>query len=232
MQAFGISFEGIRMTRKSCRRTFFNTLFIGVLCGAALSANAQDLVPAYVDPITNLRFPKKLSEIRYERVDAYPDKRLGYCVVYSARAALGQVCVYDFGHQALSPGVDSKEFKAALQIAVDGTLNSLNRAPYSKGTLIGTGTPLIEGAGKAARAEMRMFTSELNRPDQTSIQNVHLILMTSGLGKFIKFNYSAQGPTSDAFAEESRRIIEEFIRFNGATLEKLLTDVAAETAPR
>lgn len=48
--------------------------------------------------------------------------------------------------------------------------------------------------------------------------------MTIGLGRFVKFNYTAKNMTSDDFGQRSREIVEAFVRFNGATMKAFLID--------
>lgn len=199
-----------------------------MLFGVMVNANAQapGLEPVYVDSRLSLRFPAKLSQLQYERVVEFSDKRLGYCVKYKAETALGQICVYDFGHQNLATGVDSKEFKDALKTAEDGMREGINSGPFRKGKLFIEGAPLIESGGKTAKVEMRIFTSEMDASAGTEPdQNTHLILMTTGLGKFLKLNYSAKNQTTEAFTEETRKILTDFLAPNAATMEQLLVEV-------
>lgn len=207
------------------QRMFFCVLFAVSLTIFAVDAYAQELKPSHVDPITELRFPPKLSKIKYVRVVEYDDVKDGYCVLYTATNSYGQICVYDFGHRNLPTGVESKEFSDALQIAIDNTIKAFSTSPYRNGKLFATATPAIEGDGKIAKAELRMFTSILDLPNDPSVNNMHLVLMTTALGKFIKFNYTAKNPKSDEFAEETKKIIEEFIQFNGSTMPKFLVPV-------
>lgn len=197
-------------------------LRLAVLFTAANGAAAQDAAPRYVDQSTGLRFPTLLSQLRYEGLREFDKAALGYCVLYAAKDAHGQICVYDFGHKSLPTGIDSAPFKDALRQAVDATVAATNRAPLSRGELISTGTPSIEADGKVAKAEMRMLSSEMALPEGGTSHQVHLILMTTGFGKFIKLNYTARNPESEAFAQETRQIVEEFIRFNGDTMKKLM----------
>jgi hypothetical protein len=210
------------MTRTRGRTILPHVLLFGALCLTAHGVRAQEAAARHVDQSTGLRFPGTLSRLAYERVAEFGDSKLGYCVLYAEKNAHGQVCVYDFGHKNLPTGVDSAPFKDALGKAVDATVAATNRAPLSKGQLLATGAPSIEGDGKVAKAEMRLFSSEMALPDGTKSQQLHLILMTTGFGKFIKLNYTAHNPESDAFALETRQIVEDFVRYNGATMKQLL----------
>lgn len=224
--------------KTNCQGARPRNLFVLSLLALMANASAVERVavagsePApvvHVDPQTQLRFPAKLSELRYRRVREFNDKRLGYCVVYEGDTSLGQVCVYDFGHDNLPTGVDSKEFQAALKLAVDGTLEGFNHSPFRNGQLIATGTPSIQHEGKEAKAEMRMFTSEHGAQGETPVQNVDMVLMTTGLGKFLKFNYTAKNTKPDAFAEQTRAVIQEFVAFNEPTMGKLLVGTRKST---
>ena len=193
-----------------------------VLAGFALQAQAQSLEPAHVDARLHLQFPAKLAGLQYRKTMVYPKEELGYCAVYDSKNSLGQICVYDFGYKNLPTGIGSKEFKHALKIAEDGMTQLIATPPYRNGQLIGTGQPAIEGGGKKAQAEMRLFTSELAPPGQAPIQNAHLILMTTGLGKFLKLNYTARNMESAAFAEESKQVIQAFVEANAEAMKTLL----------
>ena len=106
----------------NCQHAFPKVLFVISLFASTANASANALEPgpgpepAYVDSRLQLRFPTKLSQIPYQRVVEYGEKKLGYCVAYQGETALGQLCVYDLGHDNLPTGIDSKEFKEALDI--------------------------------------------------------------------------------------------------------------------
>lgn len=143
-------------------------------------------------------------------------------VVYDSKTSLGQICVYDFGYKNLPTGIGSKEFRQALKMAEDGMTQLIATPPYRNGKLSGTGQPEIEGEGRKAQAEMRLFTSELALPDRAPVQNVHLILMTTGLGKFLKLDYTADNMAPAALAKETRQVIEAFVQANEETMKNLL----------
>jgi len=197
-------------------------LFAAVLAAFALQAQAQAPEPAHVDARLHLQFPAKLGELRYRKTVTYPNEGLGYCIVYEGKSSLAQICVYDFGHRKLPTGIDSKEFKEALQTAEDAVTRLIATPPYRNGQLIGTGRPEIAGEGRKAQAELRLFTSELAPPGEAPVQNVHLILMTTGLGKFLKLNYTARDMESDAFAEESKQLVQDFVEANAEAMKTLL----------
>jgi hypothetical protein len=176
--------------------------------------------------VTGLRFPQELSRMRFQGIREFDDKRLGYCALYAVEGANGQICVYDLGHARLPTGIDGPVFKEALALAIDGFVKALNKPPYANGQVLSQGTPSIEGGGKTARAEMRLLSSELRLPDNTTIQGAHLLLMTAGLGKILKLNYSQRSAAAEAFATETQQIIEHFVRFNGETMKALLLEPA------
>jgi hypothetical protein len=204
----------------SCQR-LAASLFGGVLALAAVQAQAQGAGPAYVDSALHLQFPAKLGDLAYWKTVTYPNKALGYCIVYEGKHSLGQICVFDFGHPNLSTGIANKEFTEALKTAEDGMTRLITTAPYRKGQLTGGGPVAIDGEGRKAQAEVRLFTSEMG-PEEAPIQNQHLILMTTGLGKFLKLNFTATNLKPDEFAEESKQVIKDFIEANRDVLKKLL----------
>lgn len=200
------------------------TVFTGLLHAAPGAAVAQERGGEYTDTSTGLRFPDKLSRLRYERVMDFGNSELGYCVIYREPEALGQICVYDLGYKNVPPGVDSAAFKAALKAAEDGMLASISKPPYQHAELFANGTPSIAGGDKVAKAEARFFSSELPVEGQAPIRNTHLILMTSGLGKFVKLIYTMRNAQSPDFAQETKQIVEDFVRFNGPLMEKFLVE--------
>jgi hypothetical protein len=185
-------------------------------------AHAHEVEPAYVDTGLHLQFPAQLAGLRYSKTVTYPKKELGYCVVYEGKSSLGQICVYDLGHRNLPDGIDSQEFKEAVQNAEEGMASAFAAAPFRNGQVIGTGPTTIEAEGKKAQAEVRLFASEMALPDEEPVHNLHLILMTTGLKKFLKLNYTARNMAPDAFAEETKQLIQAFIEANGKTLVQLM----------
>ncbi len=190
----------------------------------ASPAVAQQDAPAHVDLATGLRFPPYLARLRFQEIRTFPDKKLGYCALYSSAVATGQICVYDLGYDKLPTGIDSPGFKEALRIAMEGFVYSLNNPPYAKGQVIGAGTPSVKADGKIARAEMRLLSSELTQSDQSLAQGTHLLLMTGGLGKILKLNYSQRNVTQEVFSADAERLIEDFVRYNEAAMKTLLLE--------
>ncbi|WP_288380591.1 hypothetical protein [uncultured Massilia sp.] len=215
------------MTKARRPNVLRQAFLLAALCLSAQGAGAQEAA-SYADLATGLRFPKMLGQLGYQRMVTFGDDKLGYCVLYAHPEARAQLCVYDMGHKNLPTGVDSAPFKEALGLAVQGTIISSNKAPFSNGKEIASGTPSIEADGRAAKAEMRMFTSDMAQLDGSVVRQTHLILMTTGLGKFLKLNYTSRRG-SDAFALESRQFVEDFVRFNGDTMKQLL--LASPPAP-
>ena len=192
------------------------------LIALAAPASAQQAAPAHVDLATGLRFPPYLAQLRFQQIREFPNKKLGYCALYSSAAATGQVCIYDLGYDQLPTGIDSPGFKDAVRIATEGFLKSLNMAPYAKGRLVGEGTPSVKADGKIARAELRMLNSELTLPDHSTVQNTHLLLMTAGLGKILKLNYTQRDVSPEVFSADAEKLIDDFYRFNEASMRTLL----------
>lgn len=89
---------------------------------------------------------------------------------------------------------------------------------------LGPEAPSIGTDEKVAEAKMKILASKLTLPDGSDQDDAHMILMSAGLGKFVKFNYTAKNMTSDDFAKRSREIVEAFVRFNGATMKAFLID--------
>ncbi|MEW6024952.1 MAG: hypothetical protein AB1807_22750 [Pseudomonadota bacterium] len=212
------------VARRKSLHGFSGALCAGWLLLVPLCAGAQEAAAVYTDTATALRFPQTLSQLRYEQLVDFGNSELGYCIVYRAPDALGQICVYDLGYQHVPTGVDSEAFKKALDIAVESMTKAFSRPPYANGELTGTATPSIEGGGKLAKAEMRLFASEFLPEEQGKQRNMHMILMTGGLGKVIKLIYTMRNPQPDAFAKETRDIVEAFVRFNGTTMKQLLVE--------
>lgn len=192
------------------------------LIALAAPVGAQQAAPAHVDLATGLRFPPYLAQLRFQQIREFPNEKLGYCALYSSGAATAQVCVYDLGYERLPTGIDSPGFKEAVRIATEGFVKSLNMTPYAKGRLVGEGTPSVNADGKIARAELRMLNSELTLPDHSTVQNTHLLLMTAGLGKILKLNYSQRNVTQEVFSADAERLINDFYRFNQASMKTLL----------
>jgi hypothetical protein len=217
------------------RNSYFPSLKACLLLLATLAgpvdASAEEAQVVYIDKTTDLRFPSTLSGLLYKRVVEYPDQKLGYCVLYEDRTAHGQICVYDLGYQELETGVDGTPFKTALGISVEALTKALNEQPHRNGKLVAAASPSIQGGGKVARAEARFLTSETELPGGKT-QNLHLILMTTGFSKFLKLNYTARDMPSKEFMEETRRIVEQFVRFNGDTMKKLLVNDSAGPASK
>ena len=209
------------MTKHSWPRLVRPALLAIAFVGVIPYAIAQEKAPQYVDAATRLRFPAALSTLRFETVRDFGNPDLGYCVVYRGGDALGQICVYDLGHRDLPTGIDGKVFKDALGVAVNATLRGFSSGPFRNGQLIAEGTPEIEADGKIAKAEMRMFTSETVRENGAVASNRHLILMTTGLGKILKLNYTATAADSDQFIDQSRAVLVDFIGYNEPLMKQL-----------
>jgi hypothetical protein len=92
------------------------------------------------------------------------------------------------------------------------------------GKITADGTPSIGTDEKFAEAKMKTFTSRFKLPDGHDQFNSHMVVMSSGLGKFVKLNYTAKNMSLDDFAQRSRDVIEAFVRFNGATMKAFLID--------
>lgn len=185
-------------------------------------ARAQPAAPAHVDVATGLRFPPTLARLRFQQIRVFPNEKLGYCALYASATATGQVCVYDLGYDMLPTGIASPGLQEALRIATEGFVKILNHPPYAKGRVIGAGTPSVKVEGKIARAELRLLSSEITRPDQGTDQGTHLLLLTAGLGKILKLNYSQRNVTQEAFSADAERLIEDFARYNEAAMKTLL----------
>lgn len=198
-------------------------LSVALAALAPLAAAQQD-APAHVDLATGLRYPPYLARLHFREIREFPDKRLGYCALYASAAATGQVCVYDLGYDKLPTGIDSPGFKEAMRIAAEGFVKTLNNPPYADGQVIGEGRPSVKLDGKIARAELRLLSSRITRPDQGIDQGTHLLLMTSGLGKILKLNYSQRDVTQEVFSADAERLIEDFVRYNEAAMKTLLLE--------
>lgn len=202
----------------------FGLLGFGPIAHSAHAALSENTPPAYVDKVTKLVFPAKLGPFNYARVVEYEDKDLGYCVLYSADRDYGQICVYDMGKKDIPIGIASPEFKEALRIAVEGTLGAFNTAPYHDGKMIAEATPGVESETNKAEAEVRIFASKLKLPDGTEQNNSHLVLMTAGFGKFIKFNYTAKNLNGDEFGERTKEVVVAFVKANSTIMKTLLIE--------
>ncbi len=213
---------------RTARRPLPQALLLAALCLAAHGVAAQEAAMPYIDQATGLRFPNKLGALGYQRMVTYGDDKLGYCVLYASPESRAQVCVYDLGYKNVPTGIDSAPFREALRIAVEGTLASTNQPPYRNGVLLAEGAPSVKVDGKAARAEMRMFTSELSEIDGSIAAQRHLILMTAGFGRILKLNYSSSRD-SGSFLSESREIVYGFVGVNSDIMRTLL--VHAPAAP-
>lgn len=211
------------MKKPSWHALLHAVLFVPLMT-LALPAVAQQDAPAHVDLATGLRFPPYLARLRFQGIREFPDKKLGYCALYSSAAATGQVCVYDLGYDKLPTGIESPGFKEAMRIATEGFVKSLNDPPYAKGQVIGEGSPSVKVEGKIARAELRLLSSELTRPGHSTDQGTHLLLLTAGLGKILKLNYSQRNVTQEVFSADAERLIEDFIRYNEAAMKTLLLE--------
>ncbi len=55
-------------------------------------------------------------------------------------------------------------------------------------------------------------------------QGTHLLLMTGGLGKILKLNYSQRNVTQEVFSADAERLIEDFVRYNEAAMKTLLLE--------
>jgi hypothetical protein len=201
-------------------------LLLGLLALSAVAHAEQkeDISPVYVDSVTNLEFPSKLNPLEYVRVVEYENKDLGYCVLYSSNRDYAQICVYDRGNKTLSTGIHNPEFKDEFRAAVENTLIVTNTAPYHDGRIIAESTPSIGSDEKVAEGEMKIFTSTLTGPENILINNTHLVLMSCGLGKFIKLNYTGKDLTPSEFGERTKQVVEAFVRFNGSTTKAFLID--------
>jgi hypothetical protein len=190
-------------------------------------ALAEEKIPpatVFADDATGLKYPSKLGPLDFSDVVEYPEKSLGYCVRYTAPRNYGQLCVYDSGKKNLQTGTGSEEFKSEFNRATDATLAYLATLPYHDGKTVAEATPSIGSDEKIAEAKMKIFTSRLTMPDGLDQDNAHMVLMTTGLGKFVKFNYTAKNMSSADFAERTRDVIEAFVRFNGETMKAFLVD--------
>ena len=210
------------MTKNPWCRLVYPAMLAIAFIGVAPHAGAQEKAPQYVDAATRLRFPATLAELRFETVRDFGNPNLGYCAVYRGGDALGQICVYDLGHRDLPTGIDSTVFRDALGVAVDATLRGFSSGPFRNGQLIAEGTPAIEVDGKIAMAEMRMFTSETERENAVVASNWHLILMTTGLGKILKLNYTSTAADSEQFIDQSKAVLVDFIGYNEPLMKQLL----------
>lgn len=192
---------------------------LSLLC---TGVQADDTPTVYVDEATHLRFPAMLGGLQYVRVQQYGTSDLGYCVLYSATKDYAQICVYDLGHESLATGIAGEEFQHALKQAIDGTLSLTNAAPYQGGALFAESAPSIESEEKVARLEARIFTSTIKVPDQPDIKNQHLLLMTTGMGKFLKLNYTIKNSGSDELIARTKEVILSFIDLNSVPMQTLL----------
>lgn len=215
-------------TTPAMKNPFLNALLYATLSASLMTlaapAAAQQDAPAHVDLATGLRFPRYLAQLRFQEMRIFPNTKLGYCVMYASAAANGQVCVYDLGYEGLPTGIDSPGFKEGLRIATEAFLHALNNPPYANGQVIGEGTPSVKVDGKTVKAELRLLSSEVTRPDQGIDQGKHLLLMTGGLGKILKLNYSERNVTQEVFAAAAERLIDDFVRYNEATMKTLLLE--------
>ena len=190
----------------------------------ALAEQKDELTTVYVDDVTGLKYPSKLGPLVFSERVEYPEKRLGYCVRYASPRDYGQLCVYDSGKKNLQTGIHSEEFKREFDRAVQATLAYLAVRPYHDAQAVADGTPSIGSDEKIAEAKMKIFTSRLTMPNGGEQNNSHMVLMTAGLGKFVKFNYTAKNMSSADFAERTRAGVEEFVRFSGDTMKAFLVD--------
>lgn len=190
----------------------------------ALAEQRDESTTVFVDGATGLKYPSSLGPLGFADVVEYPEKSLGYCVRYASPRDYGQLCVYDLGNKNLQTGIGSEDFKSEFDRVAEATLAYLAVLPYHDGRALADGTPSIGTDEKVAEAKMRIFTSKLTMPDGSDQSNSHMVLMTTGLGKFVKFNYTAKNMSSTDFAERTRQAVEAFVRFNGATMKAFLVD--------
>jgi hypothetical protein len=208
-------------------RKFPLLAFVLVSFGAAPYACAEqrdEPTPVYVDAATGLKYPRKVGPLDFVNLVEYPEKSLGYCVRYSSPRDYGQLCVYDQGKKNLQTGLGSEDFKNEFDRAVEATLAYLSILPYHDGKVLAGGTPSIGTDEKVAEAKMKILASKMTMPDGSDQNNTHMILMSVGLGRFVKFNYTAKNMSPADFAQRSREIVEAFVRFNGATMKAFLVD--------
>jgi hypothetical protein len=200
-------------------------LILTLCCHPFDALAEQDNPPtAYVDKTTGLKYPSQLGPLAFSEIVEYPEKNLGYCVRYKAPQDYGQLCVYDSGKKNLETGIGSEEFKSEFKRVTDATLAYLAVLPYHDAQTLADATPSIGTDKKVAEAKMTMFASKLTMPDGRDQDNAHMVLMTTGLGKFVKFNYTAKNMSSADFAQRSRDVVEAFVRFNGETMKAFLVD--------
>jgi hypothetical protein len=210
------------MIKSSALIAFSLLLFYNPVEAMAEQKNPPTTV--FVDDATGLKYPSKLGPLDFSDVVEYPKKSLGYCARYTAPRDYGQLCVYDSGKKNLQTGIDSEEFKSEFNRAADATLAYLAALPYHDGKALAEATPSIGSDEKLAEAKMTIFSSKLTMPDGSDQDSAHMVLMTTGLGKFVKFNYTAKNMSSADFAERSRDVVEAFVRFNGETMKAFLVD--------
>jgi hypothetical protein len=201
----------------------FALLFISCTANA-LAEQKDESTTVFVDDATGLKYPSRLGPLGFSELVEYPEKRLGYCVRYASPRDYGQLCVYDSGKKNLQTGIGSEDFKREFDRAVEATLAYLAVRPYHDAQALADGTPSIGSDEKVAEAKMKIFTSRLTMPDGSEQNNSHMVLMTAGLGKFVKFNYTAKNMSSADFAERTRDVVEAFVRFNGNTMKAFLVD--------
>lgn len=199
-------------------------LFVPLMLLFALPAFALQDAPAHVDLATGLRFPGYLARLRFQEIRTFPNEKLGYCAIYASTEANAQVCVYDLGYDKLPTGIESTGFKEGLRISIEGFLKSLNTPPHARGQVIGEGQPSVKVDGKTVVAELRLLSSELTWPGQSTVQGTHLLLMTGGLGKILKLNYSQRNVTQEVFSADAERLIEDLVRYNQAVMKTLLME--------
>lgn len=210
------------MIKKILLIVFALSSFCLVPC--AIAEHKDEQASIYVDNATGLKFPQKLGPLDFVDVVEYPEKRLGYCVRYNSPRDYGQLCVYDQGRLNLQTGIGSDDFKTEFDQVVGATLAFLAVHPHHDAKVLADGTPSISTDEKVAEAKMKILASKLTLPDGSDQDDAHMILMSAGLGKFVKFNYTAKNMASDDFANRSREIVEAFVRFNGATMKAFLID--------
>lgn len=201
-----------------------------LLCLPLAAASAQDAA-VHADPATQLKFPAKLGGLDYARVVTYGTEELGYCVVYAADMDFAQICVYNRGHKDLPTGVAGAEFKAELATSVEGAVASLNRPPYEDGKEFAHATPTFGSEVSVATLEARLFRSTLKLAGQPPQPQTHLLLMTAGLGKFLKVNYTLRSQDSKVFAQRTQEFITGFASYNSEVLKALLLPRAAASTP-
>lgn len=191
---------------------------------SAFAQQKDEPAPVYVDNVTGLNYPPRVGPLDFVDFVEYPEKALGYCVRYASPRDYGQICVYDQGKHNLQTGIGSKDFKNEFDRVVETTLTYLAVTPYHDGKIVAEGTPSIGTEDRVAEAKMKILTSKLTMPDGVDQSNTHMILMSTGLGKFVKFNYTAKNMSSDDFSQRTRDVVETFVRFNGGKMKAFLVE--------